>query len=257
MIKQKCKKQKGGRFPEWEIDYFNGNGQKMHHLYHIMINVALIIRGIRPTFLIQPVDYGDKKGGVIEHIKSVLAVDLEESPIKLFNIPQGILVVPKREVIGDEKYEWIKRMFVSHIQNPKDDVILGKLLGYPCANEVNDRHKKRVGLNLIVEGGLDIISMICTSREGIGKTKELFQYIIDFYEGKKRTTPIWSDLPDLKVNEQEYPSLASLGMGGKKKLQKKSKKRSQRLKKKSKKRHRKLKNNSNQIKELKLNIKYD
>ena len=196
-------------FKKWNKKYVNGNGIEVSYLYDIIINIDLVINQIRPTFMIQLVDYNEPKKItkiILNNIKSMFNIskmDDEKCPIQFILINQGILVFPKQSLIGKKKYLELYGLLQDYINsNNTDNESLGKLLGYPCPGELFSENKRKGYCLLIGEpdNNSGLLCMVCSTEEGIQNTEKYLQEVIDYYNHKRETIKKWKKLPDLFID---------------------------------------------------------
>ena len=196
-------------FNKWNVKYINGNGMEVPYLYDIIINIDLVINQIRPTFMIQLVDYKDDMKiiklilGNIKSMFNISSLEDENCPIKFILINQGILVFPKQSLIGKKKYLELDSLLKKYVDsNNTDQISLGKLLGYPCPGELFSKNKRK-GYCLLIgesENNCALLCMVCSTVKGIENTENYLQEVIDYYNHKRETMKNWNKLPNLYVD---------------------------------------------------------
>lgn len=127
----------------WELEYIDGCGYRRDHLYGILCNLELVAKKFRPSFLIQPVDYGYCCTVLHKIYNNINACKIYE----MYKIDQGILVYLNKKNSDDRMYEYIIKSIIVYSKGfYGDQIILGKLLGYPFAGDINKYKKGTVHL---------------------------------------------------------------------------------------------------------------
>jgi hypothetical protein len=213
-------------FYDWLIKY-QDNSQNMNrhdNIYHIMYNLSLLLNKIRPSFLIQDVDYHkDQQINVITKILNNInsikhkyytddaygnRIVLEEPIFEMMDIPQGILIFVKKFVVDTDYYNYkILSVILDYNKDLDNDEKLGQLLGYPCPGDTCKIKSYLGTIILKVDNGLDIMANVCCK-----ETKSKFEKFSNYYKGyqdfsliaeflneKRKTIYSWKFLPKITV----------------------------------------------------------
>lgn len=164
----------------------------------IILNCILVNENIRPSFLIQPADYGESTG---------------EDPITK-NILQEIKQkFPK--LLQSEKYETYQGIIISKKNYNGKSISLngmGKILGYPCYKDFEnlDRNKRTYTISVIaiLKNGekIDLFVNICKDETKITIFNDLVRKAKNAFNNQKYT----SLLGNVEIKDVEVRSITTI-----------------------------------------------
>lgn len=189
---------------KWKIEYIDGCGYKNNDLYDIFWNLLLIVHNIRPTFMIQQIDYA--KNNRI-HMVNIIITNLlslkfnNNNIFELTYINQGILVYLSKNISDEKIYDFIQKGIIIY-NNNNDSVSLGNLLGYPCSGDIDISmsNKNRGNITLYINKTSCIMSNICD----FSNEKIAFKKINKFEDIKKKLYEIKNEYSELKCYQHEF-----------------------------------------------------
>jgi len=182
---------------QWDIEYVDGCGYKHSNLYNIFWNLLLVVNKIRPSFMIQPIDYDkDVRTLIVNLILSdVLSYKHENKHVfEVTNINQGILVYLSEHVSDEETYNFVQENIIKY-KRDNDNISIGDLLGYPCSGDMDipmlDEHRGDIALYV---GDVGIMSNICSSCN----KQTFFEKVNKFNKIKNALNNIKNSYPELE-----------------------------------------------------------
>ena len=154
-------------FSKWNVEYINGCDVKQSNLYGILWNLVLIVNKIRPSCMVQPIDYSEccRNSTLKIILSNISSYKYDEKCIfETTEINQGILVYLSRHVSSNKIYKFIKKS-IKYYTATYDCVILGNILGYPCSGDVKlpMSAPNRGGICLRTNNDTIIMTNICNS----------------------------------------------------------------------------------------------
>lgn len=163
----------------------DGCGFLRNNLYDIFWNLVLVANGIRPSFMIQPIDYEkNNRDNVLKLIFSELNSYLHagEHIFETTCINQGILVYLSKNVSDEKTHEYVKKNILEY-NLTNNNTILGNLLGYPCSGDVGiPMASKNRGFIILSVNDSAIMANICNSKN----KKVFFEKLNMFREIKEK-----------------------------------------------------------------------
>lgn len=127
------------------------------HNLDVFINALLVQKGIRKSFIIQPINYKEPIGGPSQEwfnqapITVSLLRDIQNTfpDLKFIHMNQGILIIRQDTKIPFDI-------------NNYTDTELGKLLSYPCPGDINNNRNFAVRYNVIFKDKIyELFTSIC------------------------------------------------------------------------------------------------
>jgi len=139
----------------FKVPYTANSGLRFPNLYDIFANILLTCNSDRIGFIVQHEDYSNKD--IYHYIVRILTNPPEPLSILMNNqltmiaIKQGLYVTITSR--GEELRKILKK-------SEDDDIILGKVLSYPCFGDIGKRNTKTVRF-YVEPGHKDIFSNLC------------------------------------------------------------------------------------------------
>ncbi|MEM7157280.1 MAG: hypothetical protein AAF799_30825 [Myxococcota bacterium] len=155
------------------VDFRDGAGRRRTNLFEILVNAYLVVNGLRPAFLIQWIDYQDSDRAEVRRRIFEVLDGFPDNTFVFKDIDQGTLVLDGRAI------ETLSKL-VSVYEKTSDDKVLGTILGYPCAGELNDTTGTRLFRHIVTNDGGDVMSNICSSRDSAGRFDEFANTVVRF-----------------------------------------------------------------------------
>ncbi len=136
------------------VPVIDGTGTLRNNMYEIAVNLLLVYLGLRPSFLIQWIDYHPAlRNSLRDLYLAIIDVLFEDGTFFLKNIDQGMLVIDSGQIRN------VVRLITVY-ETLNLDTALGLALGYPAACELPVTGRRYVAHILTPAGG-DVMSNIC------------------------------------------------------------------------------------------------
>lgn len=158
-----------------DVPYVDGTGRKRRDLHELAYNFYLVIKGIRPAFMVQTVDY-ESWSAVAPIVEQLHLIAARESFILKSRCDQGILF---GRICQDK---------LSEYQRTGSDVVLGHILGYPCS--------AKLGPHMLFRAYL-----VINGREVLCNMLQTFE---DFKRFRTYADDVQYNAPELNVTTQIY-----------------------------------------------------
>lgn len=121
-------------------------------LYDIAYNAIFVLCNIRPSFLVQSIDYRENKLG----------------PITLGPITFNILCALEEYLEIAKTYQgFIISNFNFSVPKELNDIIIGKLIGYPYAGDLHDEDKRNYLISIVIiheKKEYEIMAVVCENK---------------------------------------------------------------------------------------------
>jgi len=160
---------------KFTFEYTEGSGRRMSNAHHILANMLLVLGKKRIAFLLQPIDYQDKR-----ICKKILDLVLGTDQFIASETSQGYLITLNNRAHIDFIME----------KDLDDDRELGLVLSYPCAGDLLSLeelerygYRRQIGsANHIVTRSNqgDVMSNVCSSEENEVRFIEYFNDISNY-----------------------------------------------------------------------------
>lgn len=142
--------------------FVDGTGHARSNLNHVALNLLLVKDGVRPAFMLQPVDY---KAAYRNRIVDAVLKEAAKLGLGVTKIDQGIVIYKSRNV------EKLLDRYSSASSDYDAQLALGKALGYPCAGDVVHHGSERAGAYISTGNG-DVMANVCKGAAGLRRFKK-------------------------------------------------------------------------------------
>lgn len=187
---------------DWKIDHIDGTGRHRNNIFDILCNIILVNCSFRSAFLIQYVDYDEscRNSIVPKIIKNIKSLKYHNNPMfQLNDIDQGLLVFKSKFVAPELNALILRAIKLYNRKNDDMHNILGQLLGYPCAGDIDIPigAKNRKGILLMVGDGCIMPNVCDASRLEFAHQK--MSEMKKFLDGMREIDNVIDKLPEIYI----------------------------------------------------------
>lgn len=146
---------------QFNFPYINGADEKVENAYDVALNSIFVMNGIRPSFMIQEVDYKS-----VDVYNKLIRTAMSTSTLLGTKIDQGYVLFN----INNVKIilHLILKYNITH-----NDILLGKILGLPCYKEFDPSGPQKF-YEIYIEGSnLQIMACSCKLDESVRQMDRL------------------------------------------------------------------------------------
>lgn len=159
---------RSGFLRQFNFSYINGEDVKVPNAFDVGLNALFVSDGVRSGFIIQDIDYKNKKT-----YQKLLKLVLTLPNLMSIKLWVGDLIVSDPNIAANI------------LENPSDENI-GRVINYPCYEDYNVESKTKYSATIYIEGNdmSDIMANVCNSERKAQKiytVKNKMQKYIDHY----------------------------------------------------------------------------